>query len=400
MNPRSSKSIYKKPYVFKEPSVTIGFRIFLLLFFVTLLILWVLVPISKTHIEQVYSQGIYVTITTWLVPLTSKTSVPITGIILALFAFSTILGLFFSLRRGKSNIPRRHKLQLWLINVLVWLSFWSVLFIVMWGANYKRESIEQQLNLVIEPVTSEQVQLLAENLLQVILDNSNAKQNVDEALEAVRTSLIKTVNDIHSNAPTLPKKIKVLPKGTLLYFGNAAGVISPWFLEAYVDSSLPPTEFIAVGAHELAHIAGYAGEADADLLGVIAGLNADNDFTRYAVALRMFRTLVYQLTYWLPQGQNGFSANVLPANWQDALPEQALQDWQTTINTYQRYTPPESYLKAQQKIFNWYLHSQGVNEGIADYSRTVKLLVFAQQKGLIFGDGASEELKIELHPAQ
>ena len=153
----------------------------------------------------------------------------------------------------------------------------------------------------------------------------------------MRVSLVKTINDIHSNVPTLPQKIKALPKGTLLYFGNAAGVISPWFLEAHVDSSLPPTEFVAVAAHELAHIGGYAGEADADLLGVIAGLNAADDFARYAVALRIFRTLVYQLTYESPQEQNEPFASALPENWRDTLPEQALQDWQATVNAYQRH---------------------------------------------------------------
>ncbi len=400
MKSRSSQSVNTKHNISEDYSVAIGFRIFLLFFFIALLVIWFLVPISKTQVEQIYSQGIYATTANWLVPLLSRTGVSITGIVLTLFAFSVIFSFFFSLRRSKKNFTRRHKLKLWLLNVLVWLSFWSVLFVVMWGANYKRESIEQQLNLVEEPVTSEDVHLLAENLLQIISDSSNAEQNIDKALDAVRTSLIETISNIHSNVPTLPKKIKTLPKGTLLYLGNAAGIISPWFLEAHVDNALPPAEFVAVGAHEMAHIAGYAGEADADLLGVIAGLNADDNFTRYAVALRIFRTLVYQLTYQLPQEQQEIFADALPENWQDNLPEQALQDWQTAVNTYQRYSPPEDYLRIQQNIFDWYLRSQGVSEGIADYSRTVKLLVFAQRQGLIFGEADSEEIKIELNPVQ
>ncbi len=381
----------------------IGFRVFLLLLLAALLVLWFLAPMNKTQIEQVYSQGIYTNTTTWLVPLISQTNISISGIVALVFVFSFIISLLLSLRHSKRGLPRLSKLGLWLLNLLIWLGFLSTWFVIMWGANYKRESIEAQLNLTEDVISAEDVSLLAENLLQIVIENVDAEQNVDKALAAIRDSLTEVVNGIHGNAPTLPSKIKPLPNGTLIYLGNAAGVMSPWFLEAHVDSALPPAEFVAVGAHELAHVAGYAGEADADLLGALAGLTADDDFARYAVSLRLFRTLVYQLSYEAPQEQELFEG-ALPENWQDTLPERALQDWEAAINAYQRYSPPEGYTKAQRKIFNWYLLSQGVNEGIADYSRIVKLLVFANKQGLLFGKGngndSPEEIKIELNPIQ
>ena len=291
---------------------------------------------------------------------------------------------------------------MWLLNTLVWLGFFAVWFIIIWGANYKRESIENQLGLTEVTVTSEDVHLLAESLLQVIVENVDATRDTDAALNSLRDSLTNVVNDIHSNAPTLPQEIKSLPKGTLIYLGNAAGVISPWLLEAHVDSALPPTEFVAIAAHELAHVAGYAGEADADLLGALAGLNADDGFTRYAVALRLFRTLAYQLTYQLPENQKERFANSLPEGWQEALPKKALGDWELAVVAYQRHSPPEKYTEVQQQVYNWYLLSQGVSEGIADYSRIVKLLVFAQQKGLVFGEPLEDPTNtiIEVAPAQ
>ena len=379
----------------------IGFRIFLLLLFAALLALWFLAPISKTQIEQIYSQGIYTTTTNWLVPLISQTNISISGVATLVFLFSIIISFFLIFRRSKRGLSKLSKLGLWLLNLLIWLGFLSTWFVVMWGANYKRESIETQLNLTEGAISAEDVRPLAEYLLQVIMENADAEQNVDKALVAVRDSLTEVVNGIHGNAPTLPSKVKSLPKGTLIYFGNAAGVISPWFLEAHVDGALPPAEFVAVGAHELAHIAGYAGEADADLLGALAGLTADDDFARYAVSLRLFRTIVYQLTYETSQGKE-LSKGALPEGWQGNLPKQALQDWEAAINAYQRYSPPESYSQMQRKVFNWYLLSQGVDEGVADYSRIVKLLVFANQQGLIFGEGNDnpEEIKIELNPIQ
>ena len=46
---------------------------------------------------------------------------------------------------------------------------------------------------------------------------------------------------------------------------------------------------VATAAHELAHVAGYCGEADADAVGVLAGLASDDALARYATALAAFR---------------------------------------------------------------------------------------------------------------
>lgn len=391
---KKSASSSSSPEDTYKPTV-LGFRIFLLLFLTTLLALWFLFPLNPTWIEQVYSQGIYVTLSNWLVPLLDKINISVTGIILAILLLCLVFSFLSSLKRGKRGVTRRYKLGLWLLNVLIWLGALGVSFIVLWGANYQRESIETQLNLPEKVVSAEEVRLLAEKLFEVILTNYAAEQNVSKALIAVSDSLAETVSEIHGKVPTLPQQIKYLPKGTLLYLGNSTGVISPWLLEVHVDSALPAAEFVAVAAHELAHVAGYAGEADADLLATMAGLTADDGFVRYAVALRIFRTLVYQLS-----GNENLAINSLPEGWQENLPQQALQDWEVAINASQRYAAPENYSRLQRRVYNNYLRSQGVSVGIADYSRVIKLLVLAQQQGLIFGEGASEQIKIELNPIQ
>ena len=43
------------------------------------------------------------------------------------------------------------------------------------------------------------------------------------------------------------------------------------------------------GDSEVAHLAGYCGEADANLVGFLAGLRAGDRFARYATALHVFR---------------------------------------------------------------------------------------------------------------
>ena len=81
----------------------LGFRIFLLIFFAVLLTLWFLAPISTTWIEQFYSQGIYKTVSTWLVPILSATNISISGIIALVLLLSLIISLLASLRVGENT---------------------------------------------------------------------------------------------------------------------------------------------------------------------------------------------------------------------------------------------------------------------------------------------------------
>ena len=84
---------------------------------------------------------------------------------------------------------------------------------------------------------------------------------------------------LHGYAPTLPRRVKKLPPGTLLFFGRS-GSILPIFLEAHADGAMHDAWFLRTAAHELAHVAGFSGEADADVVGFLAGLRADDRFAR------------------------------------------------------------------------------------------------------------------------
>jgi hypothetical protein len=90
--------------------------------------------------------------------------------------------------------------------------------------------------------------------------------------------------------PRLPTRPKRLP-GPLLGPWGVAGVISPWTLELHVDGGLPAWSRTAVAAHELAHLAGFAGEGDAEFVGLLAALRADHPHARYAGALRAWSWL-------------------------------------------------------------------------------------------------------------
>src|SRR5690606_23036149 len=113
-------------------------------------------------------------------------------------------------------------------------------------------------------------------------------------LGAYLTALRERPPQFQRPAVTIPTRVKAVPRGWLLRFGFA-GVISPWLLEPHVDLALPPSDALAVALHELAHTAGFAREAEAEAVALLAGLRCDDRRVRYAAALRAASSLAYEL---------------------------------------------------------------------------------------------------------
>src|SRR5690606_28706821 len=79
--------------------------------------------------------------------------------------------------------------------------------------------------------------------------------------------------------------VKTVPPGALLTVGFS-GVVSPWLLEPHVDPAFPPAALTVVALHELAHTAGFAREAEAEAVALLAGLGCDDPAAAYAAAVR------------------------------------------------------------------------------------------------------------------
>ncbi len=154
--------------------------------------------------------------------------------------------------------------------------------------------------------------------------------------------------------PAVPYRFKTVPAGTLLR-GGYAGVVSPWLLEPHVDAGLPATAGLAVALHELAHAAGFAREADAEAVGLVAGLACDDPGVRYAAALSLARSLL-----------GGASADQT-REYLAAWPERARQDADAADAAARRYRTP-ALQRATDVVYAAYLRSQGGTEGLGEYA--------------------------------
>jgi hypothetical protein len=324
-------------------------------------LLWNLFTPSSQQLEETYSRGLYASIAGVLVPITNSAPFSISAVLVVALP---IIWLAWTVVRF-----RRREFFKWLRRTALFTALLYALFIVTWGANYAREPIEAQLGLDTALLTETDLQTLVNTLSDIIVSHANAERNAVAARASLRASLLETVETITGITPTLPEWVKSLPAGSLILAGNASGVISPFTLEPHVDAALPEVYALAVGTHELAHVAGYAGEADTDFIAALAGLNANDPYARYTVALKLWNDAVRQL----PEDKRTLAVQ--------ALPQIARADLEATYEPFRRYRLPDWIQSLQTGLYDRYLTSQGVEEGIKDYSRTTTLLLAAQRQG-------------------
>ena len=164
-----------------------------------------------------------------------------------------------------------------------------------------------------------------------------------------------------SAAPALPGLVKALPAGSLLAFGSS-GVVSPWLLEPHLDVGSPPAAATMVALHELAHAAGFAREAEAEAVGMLAGLACDDPAAAYAAALRA----AVRLAGRLPPEERG----AYVASW----PDGALDDLRAASEAAARHRLAR-LANVAERAYDAYLVTVGTPGGTEDYERSVDALV-------------------------
>jgi hypothetical protein len=356
----------KKPASILKPAIVVLLWL--------LCITWYALRPSPEFVEAMYSRGFYRLVTSLITPLTS--AVPFSIILLIL----STAPLLFLLLWAANWIYRKRvkKLSHWrgmawgikwlfVIVPMVWL--W---FLVFWGMGYARQPVETRLNFDDQKVSEEELLRIKNALLPVILRDQPqhpGDRNVDRAIASVARSMQLLVAKWEERSIIIPHRVKATPPGLLLMNGTA-GICAPFTLEPHVDGGLPDTSFVSVGAHELGHIAGVCDEGETNLIGYISGLQADDPYARYAVALNIYLDVARQLG-----GEERKTAV-------EKLPEQARQDMQRAREAQERYRI-DWFQKWSWRAYNQYLKSQGVQEGVRSYGRGTKLLVQAWRAGYL-----------------
>lgn len=336
-------------------------------------LLWYQYTPSQETIEFFYSCGLY-RANTLIFSLLQQT----TNHSFALWFVPSVILLF--LLSGIANwiyIRRKqNKSHFWGI---FWFIKWTfilsgfllVAYLFLWGAGYQRKPIEAKLQLEIVNPEENEIRQVAEELLILIKENNlpREQRNPEQSIQQISKSMQKIVSDWDGIPIYIPSRVRRTPPGLFL-FNSTSGMCFPFTLEPHVDGALPPHAFVSTSAHELAHIAGICGEAEASFVGYVSALNTDDPFAKYSSALDIYE----RLASFLPGEERKKAIEQLPPEAQQDLKEE-----REIINKYRI----KWFSDISWKVYDKYLKTQGVKEGVRDYGRATNLLLAGIRKGII-----------------
>jgi Protein of unknown function (DUF3810) len=285
-------------------------------------------------------------------------------------------GLWF-LARNDTFTPLQ-KLGLTGSTLLVWISAIVTLFYWLWGFNYSRIPLEQQLGLPAVTMDTAllrsifEVQTEKVLALRAVLQPDTAQglatklpADMEAAVRATLVAQLKALGLPHTGSP---RGRQPFWRGFLIRFG-ALGIYNPFTGECNVDAGnhdlTKPVHF----AHEFCHGYGFGDEGVCNFLAYIALEQSDVLLYRYAAELDYWRELAgaYRRTH----------PDAYVTRWR-TLPVGFRHDLEQIRAAIQRY--PEFFERFRYRAYNQYLKAQGIREGMANYGKVIPLVAAYRQK--------------------
>jgi hypothetical protein len=317
------------------------------------------VPLPARFVETWYSSRLYPALQHIVTPWSNR--VPVALLDIAVGILLVALAVVFA---------RRVRARGWVrgmtstVGTLVTLTAVLVLiFFITWGFNYRRQPLEAKLEYDAQRVTRERAIVLGEHAVKEVNALSAEAHDVPAAAAPTLEAAFDAAQRILGSARTA---VPGLPKRSLLerYFRAAAidGMTDPFFLEIVINPEALPFERPFVVAHEWAHLAGYANEAEANFVAWLA-CTQGNAMARYSGWLAIFEHVGASL----PRPDRQALAS--------QLGEVPRRDLQASAARYARSSPV--IRDTARDAYDAYLRANRVREGVASYSAVVRLILGA-----------------------
>jgi len=335
-----------------------------------------IISLTPSWVEEYYTYGIYPFIAIalrylfgWL-PFSIGDIFYTTVIIWVIYKMITVIKQVKAKKLSRSYVLNTVQRTVFALLVLY------VLFYSLWGLNYSRAGIANQLALRDQQYSVKDL----DTLVYLLRDRVN-----DEArllTPAIRDSF-KTKRSLFSGASLLYKIVaKKYPfldykgysvKPSLFsYLGNYMGFqgyYNPFTGEAQVNTTVPPCVEPFVTAHEIAHQLGYAKESEANFVGFLAcRLHPSVNF-RYSVYFDMYHYAIRELAY---------TDSVKAHAYDSTLHIQVKKDKADYIAFYKKYRNPiEPYI---DKFYGYFLKANNQPKGRQSYNDVVIWLIAYYKK--------------------
>jgi hypothetical protein len=314
-----------------------------------------LVPLSPTVIEGWYSAGLYPRIQSAMTSATNLVPIALLDLAAVVLIVAAILT---CVRRARTLGVGRALLRTG-ASALRCAGVAYLLFLGVWGLNYRRVPLEQKLDYERTRVTREAAISLANTAARAMNGGFAAAHARQWDRGALETPFAGAQRALGARRLAVPG----LPKGSLLslYFRRAAidGMTDPFFLEVIVNPDVSNIERPFVLAHEWAHLAGYADESEANYVAWLTCVRGDP---------------LAQYSGWM--AAYGHAAGALPGESYGSLTPLdpgPRSDLRAMAARYATSSPIVRH--AAQGVYDGYLRANRVAEGIGSYDAVLRLML-------------------------
>ncbi|MCF0179358.1 MAG: DUF3810 domain-containing protein [Bacteroidales bacterium] len=251
------------------------------------------------------------------------------------------------------------------LEIIGWSYVW---FYLGWGATYFRNDMLTRLNL--KPVSIDKTEFVT--FLNEYTDKLNSCYLRIDSIE--RDATLREIQTIYN---TFPKeyglaKAKAFQRPKNVVFNNlysgvgVLGYMGPFMCESQVNLDLLPSQYAFTLAHETSHLLGVSSEAEANYWAYKVCVSSNNPTIRFS---GYFCMLPY---VW--QNARGILSKDEMDEWKESIKVEILNELQSETAYWQAKRNP-FIDSVQEKIYNWFLKSNNIKSGMANYSEVIGLIM-------------------------
>lgn len=320
-------------------------------------------PVPRAFVERLYAAGIYPVLQPLVTSAANVVPFALLDVMVAAAAAWLVWRTVARWRQAGASWIRR-LLGLFL-DILAGAAILYLLFLFLWGFNYRRERAETRLLVDASRVSAPRLVELADRATLAINATYRAARppgwlTAGDVARDLAPAFTRAFRDLGPSWRPVPGRPKASLIAHLFPLAAVDGMINPWALEVLLNPEVLPFERPFVLAHEWAHLAGSASESEASFVGWLACLNAGRDAQYSAwlgIYLHVIRTLPAEERIALLA-----SLDAGPRRDVDAIRERLL-----------RARP--AVQAVSWRAYDRYLRANRVESGIASYDEVVMLVL-------------------------
>lgn len=337
---------------------------------------------SPELVERVYARGLY----PWVVGALGALQRPLPFALAEALAVALVVVAVAVIVRLVRAWP-----GLGAVGLGVWAAAGAALwaFLLSWGLNYARPPLWQRMDLDLAAIEAPEVLRLGRAMatraaaLRGQLEAEIGAEPLpapaplplsfgalDRQLDAALVRLRLPGDELGPS----PSPAKPLAASWILAHLGISGIYLPITAEPAINRLVPDPALPPVLAHEKAHQRGITDEGEANLVAVLACLQADDAYIRYTGALDAAARLIGSTARYLPREQ-------VAEAWSELGPG-PLADLRAISEFWRSYQGPATEMAG--RVNDAYLRGNRVPGGVQSYQTVVRLLVGADRAGLLF----------------